>query len=168
MAHPKRSSRFAKKIDILRWDGANHVFLALSAGSVAQTMITDGAQETLMRMRGELLCSMDATQAPGRLVSVGIGALVVQAGQGTTVNTVPLTDAEAPWLFYESFSMGYEEMVTDVIDAPGMTTFRKTIDVKAMRILRPSREVQLVVQQATLNGSAAIDLSFNFRALLGS
>jgi len=131
-------------------------------------MITDGEQETLMRIRGELVCALDSVSAPAKLVNVAIGALVVQAGSSTTVIQEPITDAEAPWLFYETFAVGYEEAVVDVIDVPGLSSFRKTIDVKAMRILRPGREVQLVAQAATLNGAMPVNMTFTFRALLGS
>ena len=92
----------------------------------------------------------------------------MQAGSGTTVIQSPLTDPDAPWLFYERFHLGYEEMVIDVVDVPGITSFRKTIDSKAMRILREGREVQLVIENLTVNGAASIDCSFGFRMLLGT
>ncbi len=166
MAH-RRSSQHAKTIEEIRWGGANHVFLGFSSGIAAQTMITDGSKETLLRIRGEVMCTVDGAQAPGKLVEIAIAALVVQAGTGTTVIQSPLSDPDAPWLFYERFSLGYEEMVTDVIDVPGLSSFRKEVDNKAMRILRPGREVQLVFQNVTLNGGVTVNMSFGFRALLG-
>ncbi len=169
MAHRRRSSQgHEKTIHNLRWAGANHLFQAQGAGNNAQTMVTDGLKETILRIRGEIMCSADGSQAPAKSVEVALGALVVQAGSAGVVIQEPLTDADAPWLFYERFSIGYEEPVTDVIDVPGITTFRKTIDNKAMRILREGREVQLVIQQATLGGAMNINLSFSFRMLLGS
>ena len=121
-----------------------------------------------MRLRGELIAYVDGAQAPGGLVTVGIGALVVQAGSSTTVIQSPISHPAAPWFFYERFSLGYEEMVTDVIDVPGITVFRKTIDVKAMRILRPGREVQLVFEQGSLLTALSVNLEFGFRMLLGT
>ena len=169
MAHRRRSnSRFEKVIDSTRWNGANHVFLGLSAGSAAQVMVTDGLQETIMRIRGDLVAFVDGASGTGKLVDVAIAALVVQAGSGTTVIQAPITDPDAPWLFYERFTIGYEEQVTDVVDTPQLTSFRKIIDSKAMRILREGREVQLVVQNATLGTATAINLSLGFRMLLGS
>ncbi len=168
MAHRRSNRGFDKVIDDVRWAGANHLFAALAAGSSAQTMVTDGDRETVMRIRGELVAYIDGVQAPGTLIQVGIGALVVQAGSSTTVIQELLGDADAPWLFYERFTLGYEEYVTDVIDCPGITSFRKSIDSKAMRILREGREVQLVVANLTLLTAAAMNLSFNFRMLLGS
>ena len=168
MAHRRRSKNFEKSIDVLRWAGANHLFQAVSAGSAAQLMVSDGATETIMRIRGEVLCWNDATIAPPRSVEVALGAMVVQAGSGTTVIQAPLTDPDAPWFFYERFTIGYEEPVTDVIDIPGITSIRKVIDSKSMRILRPGREVQLVMEQATLGAASSVNLSFGFRMLLGS
>ena len=169
MAHQRRRSRGeGKVIDSTRWGGSNHSFLALGAGSAAQTFITDGTVETLLRIRGELVVWVDATQVPPKQVDVAVGMLVVQAGSGTTVIQKPITDPDAPWLLFERFTIGYEEMVTDVIDVPGLAISRRTIDNKAMRILREGREVQLVVEQATINGAGFVNISFGSRVLLGS
>ncbi len=166
MARSRRSN--TPRIQNLRWDGANHVFSGIGATTSAQVMVTAGSDtETLMRIRGELVCWRDGVSGPGVAVTVGIGAIVMPEGQSTTVVSSPLSDETAPWLFYERFTVGYEEMVVDVIDVPGLSVFRKTIDVKSMRILRPDREVQLVLEQATIDGAMNINLSFDFRALLG-
>ncbi len=170
MAHQRNRfprGRSEKVIDAIRWAGNVHTFAAQGAGSVAQTMVTDGTQETIMRIRGELYASIDAASTPGKAVDIALGALVVQAGSGSTVIQKPITDPDAPWLFYERFTLGYEEMVTDVIDVPGLTSFRKTIDNKAMRILREGREVQLVLEAASLISTAPVNVVFSFRMLLG-
>jgi len=160
--------QFSPKIRNLRWGGNSHVFAALAAGDSAQVMITAAdTNDTIMRIRGELLCYVDGFLTPGRLAKIGIGAIVMPEGQGTTVVSGPLADDSAPWLFYESFLVGYEEYVTDVVDNPGLTIFRKTIDVKAMRILRPDRELQIVAENATIGTAVAVNLSLTFRALIG-
>ena len=169
MAHQKRRSRgFEKTIEDVRWSGATHAFLAQSAGAIAQTMVGDGLKETVMRIRGDLVCCPDGAQAPTGLVRCALAALVVQAGSGSTVIQKPVTDPDAPWLFYESWVLGYEEMVVDVIDVPSLSGFRKTIDSKAMRILREGREVQLVFEQLTLNTAMNVQCHLSFRMLLGT
>ena len=130
-------------------------------------MVTDGNTETILRIRGELSGYVDGASAPGKLCTVAIGALVVQAGSGTTVIQNPFVDPDALWLFYETFDLGYEEMVIDVIDVPGMTSFRKTVDSKAMRILREGREVQLVVTNTTILSATSVNVQLTFRMLLG-
>jgi len=169
MAHRRRSNRgFEKTIEDVRWAGASHVFLAQGAGSVAQVMVTDGAKETIMRIRGEIVSFIDGFVAPATLTEIGLGALVVQAGSGTTIIQKPLTDADAPWLFYERWVIGHEEAAVDSVGVPGISSFRKTIDSKAMRILREGREVQLVLESITLGDSVAVNTHFGFRMLLGT
>ncbi len=163
-----RRDRLAPKIQNLRWSGATFSFLAQSAGSTAQVFVTSASTtDTIMRIRGELLANFDATLASGRGIDVAIGAIVMPEGQGTTVVSSPISDEDAPWLFYERFALAYEEYVTDVISAQGAAVFRKTIDVKVMRILRPDRMMQLVVEQATVDGAAALNLRFSARILIG-
>ena len=168
---PRRSNRGGRilpKIQNLRWSGGSNVFSALSAGSVAATMISGAATtDTIMRMRGELMAYVDTTQAPGGHVRIAVGAIVMPEGQGTTVVSSPITDDLAPWWFYETFALGYEEMVTDVIDVPGITSFRKTIDVKGMRILRPDQEMQIVVENLTIVSALSINVSIVDRILIG-
>ncbi len=168
MAHRRGSRGFAKVIDDTRWGGANHSFLAQGAGSAAQTMVTDGFKETILRIRGEIVAYVDGASAPGKLVEVALGALIVQAGSSTGVLTKPITNSDAPWLMYERWALGYEEMVTDVIDVPGITSFRKTVDSKAMRVLREGREVQLVLEVVTISAASNVNVNFNFRMLLGT
>ncbi len=169
MARRQRSERFSPRIQQLRWDGATNSILALGAGAIAQVFITAGNDtETLMRIRGDLVCTLDGLLAPGALVSVGVGLIVMPAGQGSTVVSNPLTDVNAPWLMYEAFTMGYEEAVVDAVQYTALSSWRKSIDVKAQRILRPDREVQLVVANATINASAAVQVSFASRVLFGA
>ncbi len=166
---PRGRERFSPKIENLRWDGAVHVFSGLSAGTAGQVMVTAAdTKDTIMRIRGEVVGWLDGAQAAGVAgVEIGIGCLVMPEGQSTTVVSSPIADVSAPWLFYERFTLAYDEMVIDVIDVPQVTSFRKTIDVKAMRILRPDRELQLVFEQATVIGAASVNCIFNFRMLLG-
>ena len=148
----------------LKWDDFAFSALALSAGDTSAVVISPVTEsQTIVRTRGELLCWMDGAPTPPRLIRVGIGLLVQQAGATATVS--PLTDGDAPWFWYETFHIGYEEAVIDVIDYPGLALFRKTIDVKAMRILRPAQEVVCVVEQATVDGAASINAVVSARML---
>ncbi len=165
----KRSTRGRERvIDNVRWTLGTFSIAGLGATNSALTILSDGGiEETVLRIRGELVAWKDGTSAPGVGVRVAVGILPVMGGQGTTVVSSPLADADAPWMFYESFHLAYEEMVTDVIDVPGISSFRKTIDVKSMRILRPDEELQLVVEQATVIGAMNINIQGTLRFLLG-
>jgi len=142
----------------------------VSAGSTALNFITATSDppETLMRIRGELVAYIDAASAPTKLVDVAVGIALVPEGSGTTVLWSPITDEDAPWWYYERFVLGYEEMVTDVIDVPGITSFRSTIDVKGMRIIRPDVEAQIVVENATLQSASSVNVALTARVLFGS
>ncbi len=168
MAH-RRSKRggFEKTIDQIRWAGASHLFAAQAVGSSAQVLVTDGDKETILRIRGEIVCFAEGALTGGQLVRCALGALVVQAGSSTTVIQKPLTDPQAPWLMYEQWTVGYEEIVSDVVDVPGITSYRTTVDSKAMRILRPGREVQLVFESVSLVSTLSVNVHFGFRMLLG-
>ncbi len=125
-----------------RWTLAANAFSAQGAGTAAVNVLTAiNLEETIIRMWGNLLASIDGASAPGKLVRIGVGMIVMPEGTGTTVTSSPISDAQAPWFYYSAFDLGYEEMVTDVIDVPVISAFRETIDVKAMRIIRPDREL---------------------------
>ncbi len=166
MARHRPRGRLSKPRKALRWGAATQTFLALSAGTQALAFISAGTERsTLMRIRGNLIASMDGNQAPGGLIDVAVGIAVVPEGSGTTVLWSPAADSNAPWLFYDRFVVGYEEPVTDVIDIPAISGYRAKVDNKAMRILRPDVEVQIVVENTTLSGGAAINLVFSSRIL---
>jgi hypothetical protein len=152
-------------MESVRWSGSQSSFLAQSSGSAGLVFITASSDppETLLRLRGDLVCVLDGVQAPGTLISVGIGIALVPEGSSTTVLWSPLSDSDAPWWYYERFTLGYEEYVTDVIDSPGLSSVRKTVDLKGMRIIRPDVEAQVVVENLTIGSAGAFNLSLQAR-----
>ncbi len=163
---PRRRS--GKKIDFVHWTPITGTIAAQAAGTAAVNMLPANHEpETLMRIRGNLLCYLDATQAPGGLAQISVGLIAVPEGTGTTVLWSPTTDGDAPFIWAETFFVGYEEYVTDVIDAVGLPLFRKVIDNKAMRILR-NQELQLVLENTTILAAASVNLSVAARVLSGT
>ncbi len=161
--------RSGKKIDFTSWFEFSLTQLGLAAGTSAATVIgTSDATATLLRIRGNLSAFIDGASAPGKQVLVAVGMILVPVGTGTTVLRSPFADGAAPWMWLTYFSLGYEEMVTDVIDVPGMTSYRETIDNKAMRIKRPDTELQLVRENVTINAAAAINVHVAGRVLVGT
>jgi len=161
-------SRFPKKIDNLRWDGWNLSALSFGAGQSASVFRSAGTlPETLMRLRGNFLGYLDGTQAPGALVLISVGIILVPEATGSTVLWSPVADDNAPWLWYTSFHLGYEEYVTDVIDAVGAPVYRETIDNKAMRRIRSDVEVQIVFENTTIGSAASVNLVTSGRLLQG-
>ncbi len=162
MAQRRRSGR---KIDFTHWTGGRILAAALAAGTNGQTfMAAQHLPETLLRFRGNLLAYADGAQAPGGLAAVAVGLIKVPEGTGTTVLWSPVTDTDAPWIWYEQFGIGYEEYVTDAISAPGVSVFRSTIDSKAMRI-QQNEELQVVVENFTLLSAISVNVLVSGRTL---
>ena len=113
--------RGEKKISSLSWESAGGQILALSAGTAAVLIraelagIGGAVHETLLRTRGWLSAWVDGPTAPAALARISVGLRLAAGGSGTTVTVSPFSDGGYPWFFYETFVIGYEEMVTDVI-----------------------------------------------------
>jgi len=147
--------------------GSTGVF-ALAAGSAGVLLVAaDTIRDTIMRTRGNLCAWIDGLETPAVAVRVSVGMIVVPEGTAATVLWAPFTDETAPWFYHTEFTLGYEEMVTDVIDVPGISSYREVIDSKAMRIADPDTEVQLVVENTTITGAASVNVSVSGRFLLG-
>ncbi len=170
MARGRVIRRDGKKIDNLRWSGGTAIsLLALSAGSSASTALGAGVpRETVMRTRGEVIVYTDAASVPPKLQIISMGLVLVPQGQGATVIWDPFNDAEAPWFWFQEVFVGYEEMVTDVIDVPGLTSHRVIVDSKAMRKANVDEEIQFVVTNTTVSGAGAVNIAAAFRFLLGN
>jgi len=160
--------RSGKKIDFVHWLGAGFSFAGLGAGVSATTLFAaQHDPETLMRMRGNLIASLEGTQAPGVHVRIAVGLILVPEGTASTTLWSPITDSDAPWIWMEMFDLIYNEAVTDVIAYQGGGVFRATIDNKAMRIVR-NQEVQAVFENVTVGGAGGVDVGGQVRALWGT
>ena len=163
---PQRRS--GRKIDFTHWTYGSFSILGLAAGLNGNTVLSaQHLPETLLRLRGSLMAYIDGASVPGKLISVGVGLILVPEGTGTTITWSPITDGDAPWIWVSYFELGYEEMVTDVVDVPGISSYREVIDNKAMRVIK-NQEVQAVVENATIGTAAAVNLTLSVRALSGT
>jgi len=164
-----RQSR-GKKIDFTSWTLGSIAFNAIAAGgSAAFAIIGAGsAPATLLRSRGQMMAWYDGVQTPATTTRVAVGMIVMPEGQGTTVVSAPLTDPNAPWFYYSVFTLGYEEYAFDTLQAGALSSYREIIDDKAMRIIRPDREVQVVIESAAVQGAgSAVNVALDARFLLG-
>ena len=162
-----RRSRGTKKIDFTHWTGFQGSFFGQSAGSAGKTLVAAGHEsETLLRTRGNLTAYIDGVQAPASAVQIAVGFHVVPEGTGTTVLNSPATNPDSQWFWYDIFLLGYEEYVTDVVDALGLSVYRTAIDSKVMRIIR-NEEIQVVFQSVTILGAADVNVHFAGRFLTG-
>jgi len=122
-----------------------------------------------MRTRGQLAAYVDGLEAPAVAALITVGMWIVPEGTGTTVlaGGNPFDDPNADWFYYSQFLLGYEEYVADVIDSPGVSSYREVIDSKAMRIGNPDTEIQLVIDNETISGSLSVNVHLAGRFLLG-
>ena len=150
------------------WTGfatAGAPFLAFTVGTAGATILPAAYdRETILRTRGNLVAAIDTAGVVGQNAMISVGLILVPEGTGSTVLWSPFTDSDAPWFFYSIFNLGYEEMVTDVIDVPGLTSYRETVDSKGMRRVR-NQEVQMVVENTTIGTAAAVNVSLAGRFL---
>ena len=160
--------RGAKKIDFTHWAGASASASAMAAGTVGATLFSaQHLSETLLRLRGNFVAYIDGVQAPTLQAAFGVGIILVPEGTGTTVTWSPLADPDAPWIWTDCFRLGYEEMVADVIDVPGLSIYRSIIDNKAMRIVR-NQELQFVAENVTILSAVTANLGIDVRGLFGT
>ncbi len=166
----RRRTGFQKKIEVVHWTGVAGQFITQAAGAAAGLLAAaQHLPETLLRIRGEWACTLAAMTANGRGAQVSIGIILVPEGTGTTVLWSPFTDADAPWIWWDSMSLIYNEFVTDVNYSSNTSDGRRVVDSKAMRKIR-NMEIQLVIENTAIPGltTHAIDANLNARVLAGS
>ena len=164
-------ARHAKKIDTVHWTTGDFRSAAQAAdGSVGLTVL--GAQhlpETLLRIRGSYSVDMDGALAAGSGIQVALGLILVPEGTGGTVLWSPTTDGDAPWIWWDTVSLLYDEAVADVIGTQNVLCAMREIDSKAMRKVR-NTELQFVAETATIAGFTArsVNIAGQVRVLAGS
>ena len=167
----RRRSGFAKTIDTVHWTLIQEVVVALAAGGAAArlALAAQHLPETLLRIRGEWAATLFGAQADGIGQAVTAGLILVPEGTGTTVLWSPVTDGDAPWIWWDSMGLIYREFVTDVNYSSNTSDGRRVIDSKAMRKSR-NMELQLVVENANATGlsTSAVDVLLSARVLAGS
>ena len=159
--------RHRKTIDTVHWTIGAFVMSSLGAGTAAATVL--GAQhlpETLLRIRGSWTAFLEGSQAGGAFIEFTGGMILVPEGTGTTVLWSPATDGDAPWIWWDTFQLGYEEQVTDVV-AADMMWGRRVIDSKAMRKNR-NQELQFVAENFTILAASSASCGGQVRVLSGS
>ena len=151
-----------------RWLFSQQFLGAVTSGATAAvTLITTGTgTETILRTRGELLVWLDSTPAANETQGWAAGLIVMPEGQSTTVVSSPITDGNAPYYWYEQGGIASED-TAPVGDSLGIKAARIVVDSKAMRIIRPDREVQFVVETQAFVGTAVVNFLLSTRTLVG-
>ena len=121
-----------------------------------------------MRIRGSLEVYLDVATAiaVGDMIWWAAGMIVMPEGQGSTVVSSPIADGNAPWVWYATGVLA-SELAGTWEGAEGGFFHREVIDSRAMRIIRPDRELQLVVEATDIAGTSVLNFAVNARFLLG-
>jgi len=166
MGRGRTSHRSSGRRADLRWTGGLASFAALSAGSSAVAVLTQGnTSQTLMRVRGNVLANVEGAEAQGDSAEIGISLLLGQAGLGAAeIESTPLGDPDAPFIWYTRFVLA--AVGTGADDALGGRVYREVVDNKAMRVIRPDQELYVVVESLTISGALAADVHVGLRMLL--
>ena len=163
-----RGRRGGKRIDTVHWAGVNWSALGFAAGTIAVNVgVAQHLPETLMRFRGRWGAQVGGQLGPASLAEISCGLIQVPEGTGTTVLWSPFTDDDAPWIWWDTTFVGNEESVTDVIAVQSILGAQYSIDSKAMRKLR-NTELQVVIENTTINGAVNVDVYGSGRVLAGS
>ena len=167
----RRRTGFQKKIETVHWTLGQDGFGALAAGNLA--IMLNAAQhlpETLLRIRGEWGCVLDGVQTGDEAVAVASGLILVPEGTGATVLWSPIIDGDAPWIWWDTLHLLYQEQVNNVIGTSHLAGRARVIDSKAMRRVR-NQELQWVIENATITGAgnaASVNGTISVRTLSGS
>jgi len=162
----------SKTIDTVHWTAFAGAAAALASGSAVAVLLSVAQHlpETLLRIRGEWVASLDGQIGAQGGAAVTAGIILVPEGTGTTVLWEPGIDGDAPWIWWDHLTCQYEEAVLDVVASTGMVSSgRRVMDSKAMRKVRNS-ELQVVFANAATSGftTAAVNVSMVGRFLSGS
>ena len=154
-----RRTGFSKKIEAVHWTYGSWQVVNQGAGITAINVLpAQHLPETLLRTRGEWVAGFATVQAPGTGIAVAVGLIQVPEGTGSTALWSPITDGDAPWIWWDTMHLLYIEAVTDVIAVQEMMGGRRLVDSKAMRKFR-NTELQFVVEQATITGYSATNIN---------
>ena len=153
---------------MVHWTRVQGTALGLTAGTVAVNLLpAQHLPETHLRLRGEWAAGFAGALTDARGVIVTAGIVEVPEGTGTTVLWSPFTDGDAPWIWWDTMHLSYEEYVVDGNYSSNLSDGRRVVDSKAMRKIR-NTEMQLVFENTTNVAAEAANCFFAGRVLSGS
>ena len=147
------------------WQGAQVGATLAAAGSTLAEIVTLNAPQTLTRIRGSLVASIDGP-TDGDKVIMAFGFIVgteEDLAIGVTAMPNPSDDLDAAWVWHS-----YIPMLAQAAGVENTVFGRLTVDGKAMRRMRQSETLILVVDNVSAAGTPATDFAGGFRCLFGS
>ncbi len=125
---------------------------------------------TILRARGFVQASLDATMQVGDEISMAWGLGIVStdaAVAGATAMPDPGGDADYPWLWWEQMTLRSEETLQGF--SWGLTAQRVDVDTKAMRKFKPGQTLLVINQVTSSSGAPVTNLDIGqIRVLIGT
>ena len=150
------------------WFGQT-VSAALASGGVAiGACIAFTTQNTIMRVRGNYLVSMDGPVDNDRAI-VGLGLIIVSdeaLAAGVASVPTPGTDADAPWLWHQFVPLQAQAGTSVGASLNAMSVVaRGEIDSRAMRRVKQNESIVMSMETTSLAGTPAVDIALGYRIL---
>ena len=153
------------------WSGESFGASIASATSTLFGINIFNAAATLIRVRGEIVMSIDGP-VDGDKVVVGLGLKIAsddQVAAGVSAFASPATDLDADWLWH-----GFMPLMAQAGAGVGgslnvqSVVMRLTVDNKAMRKVRQNQQLVLVVTPENFAGTPGTDILAGLRTLIGT
>ncbi len=151
------------------WSGGNFSAAEASGGSSVGTLVTINVPGTLMRIRGNVLVSIDGP-TDGDKVIAAMGIILVTeealaAGASAIANPGDINDLDAPWIWHQFLPLQSQAIVST---SAGQQFMRVEMDSKAMRKVKPTQSLVFRTANVALSGTPAVDYTAAARILFGS
>ena len=156
----------------LSWDlgpggGAPTGFSAATTGILGAGVSPLVGTITIRRLRGEILYSILSLAAATDRVRMTSGIAVVSTDAfvdvGATAMPDPDDDMAYPWLWWDTVLINPE---TTTVGLDGITSIRRVVDSKAMRIMREDQILAWMVQFLDESGTVSAAVGGNTRILV--
>ncbi len=148
------------------WQGVQGTISSITtANKVGTGSIFFDAAQTVMRIRGNVLASLDFVAANEKL-SLALGLIVITdavLAAGPTAMPSPIAVPDAEWIWHQYIPLQAQGAAQ--VEDLGNQVFRAEIDSKAMRKVKANENVVLVADGVQEAGSAVGDVVYGFRIL---
>lgn len=148
------------------WNGATLDGSGITTTQSVQAAVTFNASGTVARARGRIKAYID-NPSDGDRIYVGAGLIVVteeQLAVGATATPNPLTDLDAEWMWHGFMPLAFETTTNTEASTLAMDVLE--IDSKAMRRVKQTQSLALVVARTAGAGSSSISFVAGLRILL--
>jgi len=165
-----RRTGHGRKIDYKVWSSiARSVFVPV-AGTFSGAGLSTSVAATILRCRGYVQATMDASKQVGDNLTITFGLGIVSGdafAAGAASLPGPSTDPEWPWMWWGAMDLSAQVAAGD--DAWGSHSQRLEVDTKAMRRWKPNETLFMTAEVTSVAGAPVVEAIFGqVRVLIGT